>query len=55
MNVRCTFCLESNVYARPIANVRLVTINGRDVLVCNDHMPRKSRMENDNERSSSSY
>lgn len=51
MNARCTLCLEQSIYTRPIGNVRLATINGRDVLVCREHMPRK-RMENKNERKS---
>lgn len=52
LSVRCTICLENNPHTRPIANVRLATIDGRDVFVCREHMPRKPQMENNDERKS---
>jgi hypothetical protein len=41
MNVRCTLCLATNPYTKAHSDVRLVTINGRDVLICRDCSTRR--------------
>lgn len=41
MNARCTICLEHNPFTYPNDNLKLRTVNGRDILVCKQHDPKR--------------
>lgn len=44
MNLRCTICLEHNPYTRPGSNVKLRTVDGKDILVCRQHDPKRKKV-----------
>lgn len=40
LNARCEVCLLKDGWAMPIGNIMLVTINGKECLVCRQHNPK---------------
>lgn len=47
MNARCEICLKKYGWAKPHGNILLVTINGKESLVCQRHNPLKEKQSNE--------